>query len=144
MNHVRFSLRLVTLIVSSLILYSPSKAQTSFGRISGTVTDPAGAIVAGATVTVKNVGTQATRIAKSDNNGFYSFSDLPIGSYSVDVNQTGFRRQQRTNLDIAADARLTVNFQMQLGDVAQTIDVTAQAGEALNTTSGELSHVIDT
>jgi len=84
------------------------------------------------------------RTTKSDGNGFYSFSDLPIGTYSVDVNQTGFRRQQRTNLEIVADARLTVNFQMQLGDVTQTVDVTAQAGEALNTTSGELSHVIDT
>jgi hypothetical protein len=144
LNLVRFSWRLVTLILSCLILYSPCYAQTSFGRISGTVTDPAGATVAGATVAVKNVGTQATRTAKSDNSGFYTFSDLPIGTYSVDVNQAGFRRQQRTNLDIAADARLTVNFQMQLGDVTQTIDVTAQAGEALNTTSGELSHVIDT
>lgn len=91
LNLVRFSSRLVTLILSCLILYAPSYAQTSFGRISGTVTDPAGAIVAGATVTVKNAGTQATRTAKSDNNGFYSFSDLPIGSYSVEVNETGFR-----------------------------------------------------
>ena len=125
MNPVRFSLRLVTLILSCLILYSPCNAQTSFGRISGAITDPAGAIVAGATVTVKNVGTQATRTVQTDNNGFYSFPDLPIGAYSVDVNQAGFRRQQRTNLDIVADARLTVNFQMQLGDVTQTIDVTA-------------------
>src|SRR6478672_8778085 len=144
MNRVCFSLRLVTLLLSSLILSSLAIAQTSFGRISGTVTDPAGAIIAAATVEVKNVGTQAVRTTKSDGNGFYSFSDLPIGTYSVDVNQTGFRRQQRTNLEIVADARLTVNFQMQLGDVTQTVDVTAQAGEALNTTSGELSHVIDT
>ena len=137
------SLFVLTALV--LVLFSfPSFSQTSFGRISGTITDPGGGTVANATVVVRNVDTQATRTVASDGNGFYTVTELPIGNYEVDANQSGFRRQQRTSISIVADAKLTVDFRLALGDVTQTVEVTAQAGESLNTTSGELSRVIDT
>ena len=131
---------------ASLLLLSalPAFCQTSFGRISGTVTDSSGAAVSGAQVLVKNTETQGARTAPADNSGFYSVTELPIGTYSVEVNQKGFRRQQRTNVPIVADAKLTVDFHLEIGDLTQTVDVTAASGETLNTTSGELSRVIDT
>lgn len=127
-----------------LLLSLPAFGQTSFGRISGTVTDPGGATIAAATVVIRNNETQATRTAVTDSSGFYSVTELPIGTYVVEVEQKGFRRQQRTNITVAADAKLTVDFHLVIGDLTQTVEVTANTGETLNTTSGELSRVIDT
>ena len=119
-------------------------AQTSFGRISGTVTDSAGGVIGGAEITITNQDTQAKRTAASDNGGFYSVTELPIGNYSVQATEKGFRPEQRTGLAIVADARLTVDLQLQVGSVTESINVVAQSSETLNTTSGELAHVIDT
>ena len=135
----------LALLAFSLLPWSiPAGAQTSYGRISGAVTDPGGASIAGSHVLIRNVDTQAVRDVVTDSSGFYTAPQLPIGSYSVEVNQTGFRREQRTNISIVADAKLTVDFRLTIGDVTQTVEVTAKLGEALNTTSGELSRVIDT
>src|SRR5947209_10818006 len=120
-------------------------AQTSFGRISGTVTDPGGAAIPNAPVLIRNVETQVSRTVETNDSGFYSATNLPIGNnYSVSVEQAGFRKQERTGIQVAADARLTIDFNLQLGDVTQSVEVTAQAGEAINTTSGELARVIET
>ena len=127
-----------------LVFALPSLSQTSFGRISGTVTDPAGAVLPNAPVVIINADTQATRTVNTNESGFYSATNLPIGNYSVEVQQTGFRKQQRSGIQVTADARLTVDFNLQLGDVSQSVEVTAQAGETINTTSGELARVIDT
>lgn len=133
-----------SLFLLSLSAVLPCIAQTSFGRISGTVTDPGGALVTGAPVVLRNVETQVTRTVNTNESGFYSATNLPIGSYSVSVEQSGFRKQERTDIQVVADARLTIDFTLQLGDVTQSVEVTAQAGEAINTTSGELARVIDT
>ena len=118
---------------------SSAIAQTSFGRISGTATDPTGAGVAGAQILVRNTETQATRTVQTNSNGFYVVTDLPIGPYSVEINQQGFKRQSQTGLNLPADGRLTANFKLELGDVSQSVDVVTAAGETLNTVSGEVS-----
>jgi hypothetical protein len=137
------SLRLSALLfVLSAAL--PTFAQTSFGRISGSITDPGGAVIVSAPVLIRNLDTQVTRTVNTNDSGFYSATELPIGTYAVLVQQPGFRKQERTGIQVVADARLTVDFTLQLGDVTQSVEVTAQAGEAINTTSGELARVIDT
>jgi hypothetical protein len=118
-------------------------AQTSFGRIAGTVTDPSASPVAGAKVTFTNNDTQNTRSVETDANGYYVITNLPIGPYTVDVNLSGFQRKQQTGINVVADGRVTVDFKLQIGDVSQTVEVVSQAGETLNTVSGELSRVID-
>ena len=130
-------------LLAALILISAAQAQTSFGRISGTVTDATGAVVPNAKVTVRNTDTQDTRLAETDLNGFYVITNLAIGPYNVDVAQTGFQRQQQTGIAVVADGRATADFKLQIGDVAVTMDVSAKVGEALNTVSGDLSRVID-
>ncbi len=118
-------------------------AQTMFGRISGTVTDPSGAAVPGAKVVVTNADTQAARTVTTDNSGFYVAENLPIGPYSVSADHPGFKRGQRAGLFLAADGRDTANFTLQVGDASQTVEVSAPAAEVLNTVSGEVAHVID-
>jgi hypothetical protein len=140
--------KIPTFIFAVLAIYCFSAnfliAQTSFGRISGSITDPSGAAVVGANVVITNTDTKQSRTTNTDANGFYVVTNLPIGPYSVDVEQSGFKRQQQTGFRVAADARVTADFHLQLGDVAQSVDVVAAAAETLNTVSGELARVIDT
>jgi hypothetical protein len=119
-------------------------AQTNFGRISGSVTDPSGAAVPGAKVVITNTDTQAVRTLNTDDKGFFVAESLAIGPYSVSVDQPGFRRMQRTGLFVVADGHVTADFSLQIGDTTTAVEVSATAEpETLNTVSGEVSHVID-
>jgi hypothetical protein len=82
------------------VLVFPVLAQTNFGRISGTVTDPSGAAVPGAKVTIRDVDTQATRSLTSDSNGAYVAQNLPIGPYSITVEASGFKTTSRSGFQL--------------------------------------------
>ena len=132
------------LLLAACLIALPVIAQTNFGRISGTVTDPSGAAVPAAKVVITNTDTQAVRTLNTDDKGFYVSESLPIGPYSVSVDQPGFRRTQRTGLFVVADGRITADFALQIGDTSTAVEVSASAEpETLNTVSGEVSHVID-
>jgi hypothetical protein len=137
---VGISFALMVIVDCTVSLY----AQTSLGQIAGNVTDQTGSVIPDATITVTNSDTQAVRSVKADGSGFYVATNLAIGTYSVSVAQSGFRGETRSGLIISADAHLTADFRLQVGSTNETITVSAVAGETLNTTSGELSHVIDT
>ena len=134
---------LAAALLAAVILTSAAQAQTSFGRISGAVTDSTGATVPGAKITIRNTDTQNTRNVDTDSNGYYVVTNLAIGPYTVEVSHTGFQRQQQTGIAIVADGRATADFKLQIGDVAVTVDVSAKLGETLNVVSGDLSRVID-
>ncbi|NYF80279.1 TonB-dependent receptor [Granulicella arctica] len=132
------------LILVALTFNQSLQAQTSLGQIAGNVTDPSGSAIPGAGITITNVGTGTTRTVDSDSSGFYVATNLAIGDYSIAIAKTGFRGEKRSGLAIIADAHLTADFQLQVGATTDTVTVSAVAGETLNTTSGELAHVIDT
>jgi hypothetical protein len=117
-------------------------AQTILGRISGTVTDPSGATIAGAKVTVTNTDTQAARTLATDDKGFYVADNLPIGPYMVLIDHPGFKRQQQSGFFVAADGHVTADFRLQLGESTQTVDVVAASTDTLDTVSGEVAQVI--
>ena len=132
-------------LVAVLLCFAalPVAAQTTFGRISGTVTDQTSAAVPGVKVTVRNTGTQDIRVVTTDADGYYVAPELAIGAYTVEVTQAGFKPQEQTGVNISADSRLTVDFHLQVGDVRQSVEVVAANAEMLNATSGEIAHVID-
>ena len=144
-QHIRISLCLSYLVnmLSILSLVSVANAQVSVGQISGTVTDAAGAAVPGTTVMVTSEATNAERTVTTDENGFYVVTNLPVGSYNVAAERQSFKRALKTNYNLTADARLTVDFALEPGEVTETVEVTANVGETVNTTSGELARVID-
>jgi len=117
-------------------------AQSIFGRISGTVTDAQGGVVAGAKITIVNEETKIERQATTDSNGYYVATDLPVGVYSVIAQQSGFKIVKKTGNDLVAGARMTVDLNLVVGEVSQQVEVAA-AAETINTTSGELARVID-
>ena len=131
---------LLLAICSSLAI----QGQTIVGRISGTVKDSSGGVVPNAMVTVTNKANNLVRTATTDEGGFYTVTTLPVGNYSVMVEQKGFKKSVQGDNVLAADARLTVDITLELGDVSETVQVAADsAGETVNTTSGEVARVVD-
>ncbi len=131
------------LAVASVFTCPMAHAQSSFGQISGVVDDPTGAAIPGATITITNVGTQVKRTVVSDGDGNYIATNLPIATYSISVTKTGFKTAQQAGVTITADAKVTSNFTMSLGEAAEVVEVQGGAIETVNTTSGELARVID-
>jgi hypothetical protein len=91
----RFRILLLSLSVLAFLLTAQdlARAQDATGRIVGNVTDPSGAPILGAAVTVTNEGTQISRTTTTDNDGFYQVLSLPIGAYRVAIEAQGFRRE---------------------------------------------------
>lgn len=121
------------------------QGQTIFGRISGTVKDKAGAVVPNASVTITNAATNLVRAATTDDSGFYTVTNLPVGSYSVLVERQGFKKAQVGNNVLSADARLTIDVALETGELSETVQVASSSSlDSVNTTSGEIARTVDT
>ena len=113
-------------------------AQTFRGTILGTVTDPSGAVVAGAKVTVKNTGTGLERSTETSGDGSYSVPELPIGTYNVTVSQSGFQTfvAKGVSVDVATERR--VDSILKTGEVSTKVEVAGDLLPQVETTSAEL------
>src|SRR5437660_2435595 len=118
---LRANLVLFILLSSATLL-----AQTFRGTILGTVTDPKGAVVAGAKVTVHNVDTGLERTTQTSADGSYSVPELPIGTYTVTVTQSGFQTAVTSNVavNVAAERRVDVVF--RTGQVSEKVEVSGE------------------
>jgi hypothetical protein len=135
------SLLAILFFASAALL--PLPAQTTFGRITGAVTDPTGAAVPNAKVIIRNTDTQASREIHTDDKGYYSVENLPIGPYRVEVDHPGFKKTGQSGFFVVADGRVTADIQLEVGNASQSVEVVGGRAESLNTTSGEVAHVID-
>jgi len=113
----------------ALLLAIPALAQIDTGSIVGTVRDPTGAAVPNASVTLTNTATGVARTSATNEAGEYQFNALVPGTYSVKASATGFASQQRNDVTIEVQSRPSVDFDLKIGDAAQTIEV--QAGTPL-------------
>ena len=104
-------------------------AQSAAGltAINGTITDPTGAIVAGAKVVAKETATGTTREASSTGSGLYSLPNLPVGDYEISVQQTGFKTAVRSDVEPTVGSVLTINIQLEVGGSTETVSVTSDA-----------------
>lgn len=112
--------------------------QAGAGTITGTVVDPAGAVIAGASIQVKNADTGAIYPAATTATGNYTVSQLPPGGYQLTVTVMGFKTYTHSNLQVPAATVVREDVQMQVGSTGETVTVTAEAS-LLKTESGELS-----
>jgi hypothetical protein len=101
-----------------------SFAQADTGRLEGTITDPQGAAVAGANVTITNTGTGYPSSAKTNELGYYTISALPPGHYRVEVSLKGFKKMVR-ELDLQVAQIGVADFQLQVGEVSESVTVEA-------------------
>src|SRR6202521_1687353 len=116
--------------------------QTFRGTILGTVTDPSGAVVAGATVKVKNVATGLERTTVTSGDGSYSVPELPIGTYSVTVTQSGFQTFVVTGVAVDVATERRVDAALKTGEVSTRVEVSAEELPLVETTSNDLGGVI--
>src|SRR5437867_2173270 len=104
-----------------------ASAQETTGGIQGTVKDPQGAVIPGATVEVSSPALIGKKSATTDSGGFFHFEQLPPGIYSISVNATGFAPQTQGNLELRVGALPTVNLTMQVGGITAEVSVSAEA-----------------
>jgi hypothetical protein len=125
-----------------LAAITPALLGQGLGAISGTVTDPTGAVIPSASVTATQADTGTTTEVKTNDKGYYVFPSLPPASYSLSVTATGFKKFVEKGVVLQADQSELVNTVLQLGETSQTVSVTAE-GVQVDTTTGTLSQVID-
>ncbi len=118
-------------------------AQVETGQISGTVVDQSGAAIPNATVSVKNVGTNAVRTTQSSADGVYQVSGLAPATYEVTVTASSFKAFVST-AEVTVGGRVTLDAHLSVGTSVTEVQVVAEGGAQVNTTTQELSQVVDT
>src|ERR1051326_7703 len=134
---MRFWKAAISLCAFAFVAFS----QGDRGTITGTVSDPAGAVVAGAAIEAKHVETGALYSTQSTATGNYTLSQLPAGSYEISVAVPGFKKYIRQGLTVEVAQTLRIDVGLEVGSAAESVTVT-EAAALLKTESGELSHNI--
>ena len=132
---------LVMALFVVLLLFGGSVLGSVTASISGTVRDPSGAAIVGATVTATNVETGIAQSLHTNDQGYYSFQSLALGRYDINVQQSGFRPFRETGLVLDVNSALVVDVAMQVGEVKEAVTVTSSAVH-VETATTQLGEVI--
>ncbi|MBS1793060.1 MAG: TonB-dependent receptor [Acidobacteria bacterium] len=126
----------------SVLLVNSVNAQSGTSSIRGTVTDPQGKIVAGATVTLKSQEKNYTRTQVTNSDGQYVFTAIPPDNYRIEIESTGFKKSVVENIAAQVDTPKNVDVTLELGQVSEVITVTGETEAQLNTTNGSMGATI--
>lgn len=129
-------------VLLSALLVQVGAQTIGTGNIQGVVTDNTGAVLPRAVVVTTNTATQVKRTVSTDQNGFYSFPNLAIGTYSVDVTESGFGHHRQSNVILDVGSSIAVNVTLQVGGTEQEVEVQA-TGLALQTEDSSLKQTVD-
>ncbi len=135
------ALTLLYSIALTLCFTPKAPGQETTGTMSGSVSDPSGAMVPRATVTIKNEGTGLTRTVTTNDAGFYTAPNLPVGSYSVSAMASGFKTAEHTGIDLHVLEQKVVPVVLEVGTAVQTVEVTGGA-TLVETRTGEISNLV--
>jgi hypothetical protein len=122
-----------TFLILLLAWAAPALAQSDRGTITGTVTDPSGAVVPNAKVTATNLDTNETREAVTSGEGSYTLPELKAGPYRVSVETQGFKTATIENVQVAVQVTRTVDAQLEIGAVGDVVTVTSETAPAIQT-----------
>lgn len=129
-------------LMLGLSLAAFGQSQSTTGLIQGTVVDPNGAVVNGATVVVKNQDTGFERTVTTNSDGFFSAPLLPLGRYTVTTTAGGFSKSVLENVEVSVGQTLSLKVEMKVGGDVNTVDVSAE-GEGVETSRTELATQIN-
>lgn len=128
--------------VAALLVAAPMLfAQIDSGSIVGRVTDPSGAAIAGAAITVTNAATGVTVSTKTNEGGQYQLTALPPGNYSVKATAAGFTSQVRNNIELDVQSRPSIDFGLSVGQVSEVVEIKATS-PLLQTQSADVGAVV--
>jgi len=120
-------MKLATTTLSVLLAAASAFAQSDRGAITGTVTDPAAAVVPGAKIVAKNVETGATTESATTATGNYTLASLPAGIYELSAEATGFKKTVQTGVKVQVAQTERVDLALQVGATSDSVTVTAEA-----------------
>src|ERR1700674_5169150 len=132
-----------TVLAMAFCLAAPfAGAQSTGGRIRGTVIDPSGGALPSATVTLVNEANHSTRDVQSGGNGEYIFIEVPVGTYEIDVLSPGFKKYTRKSLVLNLNEVISVDIALQVGGATETVEVTGTP-PVVDTSSTQLGAVVN-
>ncbi|MBM3724527.1 MAG: TonB-dependent receptor [Acidobacteria bacterium] len=133
-------MRAFTRCLGLLTALAAAWGQQGTGTISGVVTDPQDAVIAGAELRVRNTGTNSVFRARTNEQGFYTAPGLPVGDYEITAELQGFKRSVRSGITLQVNQNAQVNVRLEVGQVAERVEVVGEAPlvNAANATVGEV------
>lgn len=140
---MKTTLRFLYLPAVLLVVCTSALAQTSTGRIVGTVQDQAGAIVTGAAITATNEETGVTYAAAASEAGKYTFEALPAGRYTITVEAANFKRFSTSQNVVTANDTTTINAALEVGNISETVQVVGTYERVQTSQSGNIGTVVN-
>lgn len=134
---------LVCLAIVSCYSAAMSQAQSNAADLQGTVRDPKGAVVPGATVTARNTATNGSRDATTNDDGFYKIVSLSPGEYEVTVKASNYKTAVVQSVRVTVGQTANQDIPMELGDLTATVTVTAVSPNMVETTATSVSSTVD-
>jgi hypothetical protein len=134
-----------SLFAAALLFISPTNASaqaSAQAQVSGTVSDPSGASIADADVSMTEIEKHSVRTTKTDKSGSYTLPDLPVGPYQLEVKSQGFKDYVQTGIVLVVNNNIQINVAMQIGSASEHVEVTA-AAIMVETKETSVSSVID-
>jgi hypothetical protein len=132
-----------SLLSAIVLMFAPTVSASPTGSIAGSVKDQSGAVISGAKLTLINVSTNAKDAAVSDSNGGFQFLQLAPAVYSLQVEAAGFKRAAVNDIVVQVDQITHLDATLQVGSVAETIEVSGTATPLLESDRSTLSNVIE-
>ena len=132
----------LVLSFGALFVFTSVALGQNTGTISGTVQDQSGAVVAGANVKAQNPATSFSRETTSATNGFYRFDQLPVGTYTITVEATGFKKSVTQSVALSVNDSLTLDVKLEVGQVSEVVTV-SEAPSAVNTETSVVGRTVD-
>src|SRR5260370_24637332 len=132
----------MVILAMAILSASHAYAQVAGATLSGTITDPSGAAIAGAKISITNKATGAARDITTDAAGFYSAPNLLPGPYEVAASANGFSTTKESDLTLTVGAQQALNLSLKIGDASQTVVVT-EAASLVQTTNSTISSQVD-
>ncbi|HEX6044868.1 MAG TPA: TonB-dependent receptor, partial [Pyrinomonadaceae bacterium] len=133
--NTRISLRSATRLAMALVLTGlfalPALSQQGTSIVRGTVKDPQGNVIAGASVKLANLATGASRTASTSSEGLFSFEAVAVGDYRIEVEAQGFKKGVVTDIHALVSTPTSVNVELEIGNIAESVTVSATSAELL-------------
>ena len=136
-------MRLIFKVLVCLLLVSfGAYAQSDRGTITGTVSDPTGAMIPSAPIEAKHIETGAVYQIQSSNTGNYTVGQLPAGMYQITVSAPGFKQYVRTGITVQVAQTLRVDIKLEVGNISETVSVNADAPLLMTESERRLNRTI--